>query len=373
MQHLISKGYHTAINMVSDAVVIADGAGQVITLNEAARRLFGDVGGRALIGQPVRQLFETSVETSEAYIARAAEGEQRVPAVVRLADGERRAVLVRIVWMPPDVGMAEESSGIVVTLEDVTDEFQARRAVAKAGQAQKLEAIGQLVSGVAHELNNPLAAVVAYAQLVLASRELSDDDRNAVDTILQEAKRAAKIVSNLLTFARQHQPERTITDINQVVLDTVALRRYTLGGNEIELTVDLDKQLPLIWVDHFQIQQVLFNLMSNAEHALQGWDGERRLTIATKSDGDQLLLTVSDSGPGISETILEQIFNPFFTTKSVGNGTGLGLSISDGIVRGHGGRIRVESEPGKGATFIVELPYTEPAHEFPDDPLWRTS
>jgi signal transduction histidine kinase len=146
-----------------------------------------------------------------------------------------------------------------------------------------------------------------------------------------------------------------------------------LGGNEIELTVDLDKQLPLIWIDHFQIQQVLFNLMSNAEHALQGWNGERRLTISTKSDDDQLLLIVADSGPGISETVLEQIFNPFFTTKSVGDGTGLGLSISDGIVRGHGGRIRVESEPGKGATFIVELPYTEPAQDFPDDPLWRTS
>jgi two-component system NtrC family sensor kinase len=258
----------------------------------------------------------------------------------------------------------DEIIGILGIARDVTEQHRAsierEQLRRQLEQSQKLEALGQLVSGVAHELNNPLAAVMAYAQLLLNKPALYTEERQAVDTILHETKRAAKIVSNLLTFARQHQPERSAADLNQVVTDTISLRHYSLTVQGIELILDLDNALPPTWADSFQMQQVLLNLVANAEHALQAWDGPRRLTVATRFENERLLLRVTDSGCGIEEKTLEQIFNPFFTTKGVGMGTGLGLSVSDGIVREHGGRIRVESAPGQGASFIVELPYTDP-------------
>jgi len=233
------------------------------------------------------------------------------------------------------------------------------------------------VSGVAHELNNPLAGVMAFSQLLLASpvAAVTDDQgdsegldaRMALNTIHEEAKRAAKIVSNLLTFARQHQPERRLADLNRVVLDTLELRRYALRVRQIEVDLRLDEQLPLTWADPFQLQQVVLNLIANAEHALAQWDGERRITISTtvvcrvgSARRELLVLRVADTGAGIAQEHLPRIFNPFFTTKPVGEGTGLGLSISDGIVREHGGRIQAESPTPGGAVFTVELPFVEP-------------
>jgi CheY-like chemotaxis protein len=242
-------------------------------------------------------------------------------------------------------------------------------------QQEKLAAGGQLVSGVAHELNNPLAGVMAYSQLLLTAPGLAltgalaenIDSRDALVTIHEEAKRAAKIVSNLLTFARQHQPERTLADLNRVVTDTLELRRYALRVRQIEVDARLDENLPLTWADPFQLQQVVLNLVANAEHALESWDGERRITISTASlcrvgreRGEVLVLRVADTGPGIAPEHLSKIFDPFFTTKPVGEGTGLGLSISDGIVREHGGRIRAEIGPSTGASFVIELPFVPP-------------
>ncbi|HVX42194.1 MAG TPA: ATP-binding protein, partial [Gemmatimonadaceae bacterium] len=214
-----------------------------------------------------------------------------------------------------------------------------------------------------------LASVMAFAQLLLAAPAGAAQDRRAIEAINLEAKRAAKIVSNLLTFARQHQPERTVTDLNRVIDDTLELRRYALRLAQIEIETRLDPLLPITWADPFQLQQVVLNLITNAEHALGSWDGERRIVLRTEHSGDQLLLEVRDTGPGISQENQQRIFNPFFTTKPVGEGTGLGLSISDGIVREHGGRIRVESRPGRGATFILELPHVAPpsAEATPND------
>jgi PAS domain S-box-containing protein len=248
-------------------------------------------------------------------------------------------------------------TGALGIVRDVTDE---KRMTEQLIQQEKLAAVGQLVSGVAHELNNPLASVMAFAQLLLAAPDGAPHDKRAIDAINQEAKRAAKIVSNLLTFARQHQPERTITDLNQVVEDTLELRRYALRLAQIEVETRLAPDLPMTWADPFQLQQVMLNLITNAEQALQTWDGYRKIVLASERVGDLLRLSVSDSGQGIAPEHLSRIFNPFFTTKPVGEGTGLGLSISDGIVREHEGRIRVESRAGCGACFTVELPYVVP-------------
>jgi two-component system NtrC family sensor kinase len=253
-----------------------------------------------------------------------------------------------------DEGTIGSALGIV---RDVTDE---RRLAEQLLQREKLAAVGQLVSGVAHELNNPLAGILAFSQLLMATPQPDHAVRDAVVTMNKEAKRAAKIISNLLLFARQRPPERTETDLNQVVRDAVELRRYAMRTHQIEVHVELDPSLPTLLADGPQLQQVFLNLITNAEHALQDYPGDKRLTILTRLAGELLVVTVADSGPGVPLELRDRIFNPFFTTKKVGDGTGLGLSISDGIVREHGGQIRLASPPGEGAVFVVELPVALP-------------
>jgi PAS domain S-box-containing protein len=247
--------------------------------------------------------------------------------------------------------------GVLGIVRDVTEE---RLLGAQLLQREKLAAVGQLVSGVAHELNNPLAGIMAFAQLLESSPDVTLDQRDSVETIHKEAKRAAKIVSNLLLFARQRDPERTSTDLNRVMADTLELRRYVLRTQQVEIVTEFDADLPLVWGDPFQLQQVVLNLLTNAEHALRGAEGVKRITMRTHRVDDRVIASVSDTGPGIAPEALNHIFNPFFTTKEIGEGTGLGLSISDGIVRQHGGQIVVHSTPGDGATFSIELPRTTP-------------
>jgi two-component system NtrC family sensor kinase len=198
---------------------------------------------------------------------------------------------------------------------------------------------------------------MAYTELLMASSAVAEPEaRQTLETIRHEAMRASKIVSHLLTFARRQPAERVEVNLNSIVKDTLELRRYAIRTAQIDLEVILDPALPRTWADPFQLQQVLLNLVGNAEQALNDWVGPRRITIRTQRVGEQLVMAVADSGPGVPIGQRDRIFNPFFTTKPVGEGTGLGLSISDGIVREHGGRIRVESQPGEGATFVVELP-----------------
>ena len=285
-----------------------------------------------------------------------ADGDNRRPSAASRASIPRREW--RRASADDDVaaGRRDDVVGALGVVRDVGEE---KLLVEQLVQQEKLAAIGQLVSGVAHELNNPLASVMAFSQLVLANPgdDASRDD--ALRTIHGEAKRAAKIVSNLLTFARQHPPQRTTTFVNDVISSVLEMRRYALTVHGVELDERLDASLPAIWADPFQLQQVLLNLVGNAEQALSGWGGEKRLTVASEARGGRIVVTVSDSGPGIPDVVIDRVFNPFYTTKGVGKGTGLGLSVSDGIVREHGGSIRVES-PGRGATFIVELPITVP-------------
>jgi PAS domain S-box-containing protein len=247
--------------------------------------------------------------------------------------------------------------GALGIARDVTEE---RLLTEQLVQQEKLAAVGQLVSGVAHELNNPLAGVLAFAELMLEPPPEDPELHEAARTIYTEAKRAARIVSNLLTFARQHAPERASTDLNRVLLDALELRRYSLRVQQVDIVVELDYDLPCTWADPFQLQQVFLNLIGNAEQALAAAAGDRRLTVRTHRRGGVLHATVEDTGPGIPADQLERIFNPFSTTKPTGQGTGLGLSISDGIVRQHGGRLRAESAPGAGATFVLELPLVTP-------------
>lgn len=222
--------------------------------------------------------------------------------------------------------------------------------------AARLAAVGELAAGVAHELNNPLAVMQGYAELLTSRQDLDETMRADVERIFKEAKRAGGITANLLTFARKHEPKKELICINEVVGQSVASQAHRLGGNNVEVLTDLDPELPMTMADSYQLQQVFVNLIANVEHAVTQANGQSNLTIKTARSGEMIRVTFADDGPGIPGENLKRIFDPFFTTKEVGQGTGLGLSMCYGIVERHGGTIRAESKLGEGATFVVEIP-----------------
>ena len=246
----------------------------------------------------------------------------------------------------------------------VRKDIQLRDAEKQILQAEKLSALGQLVAGVAHEINNPLTSVIGYAEVLLAmdASELSDKVRKRLKTILDESNRASKIVQNLLSFARAKKPEMKMANLNDVVQKAIDLRQYDFQSHGIQLVWDLDSSLPQTMLDADQIQQVVLNLLNNSAQALPH-DGDREIEIATRQVGSQVAVSVADTGNGIPDTVIGRIFEPFFTTKTEKINSGLGLSISYGIVKRHGGNLRVESEHGKGTTMTVELPVVTKADE----------
>ena len=222
-----------------------------------------------------------------------------------------------------------------------------------------MAALGHLVSGIAHELNNPLTAIMGYAQLLLG-HGLGPLQFSEAEKVYQEAERARRIVKNLLYFARENKPERTRVDLNEIVERTLALRSYELRVENIVVETDLDPGIPATMADPYQLQQVVLNLVVNAEQALLEGRGRGHVRIRTSHsslpDGARILLEIADDGPGIPQADAPRIFDPFFTTKAPGAGTGLGLSIVYGIVHQHGGEVTFENQPGVGVNFMVDLP-----------------
>lgn len=241
--------------------------------------------------------------------------------------------------------------GQVMNVRNLTDE---RRIEEQLRQSEKLAALGELVAGVAHELNNPLAGISAFAQLLL-EEPLIDEQRESVRLIKREADRAVGVIRDLLIFSRKAGPSIAPVDLNEIVELTLRLRSYSLRTADIEVSVDLARDIPRIRGDDQRLQQVLLNLIVNAEYAMQR-TRIKQLAIHTASAGQGVQLTVSDTGAGMTEETRQRVFEPFFTTKPAGQGTGLGLSVSYGIVQAHGGNIAVESQVGSGSVFHIYLP-----------------
>jgi two-component system NtrC family sensor kinase len=230
-----------------------------------------------------------------------------------------------------------------------------RRTQEQLVHSEKLAAVGQLISGVAHELNNPLTAILGYSQLLTSSGQMGPQGVEYAEKLYKQAQRTHRIVQNLLSFARQHKPERTAVQINQALEETLALRDYDLRMHNIRVHLELSADLPVTAADPHQLQQVFLNLVNNAVDAILECSAEGDLWVRTAMEGDRLCIDFTDSGPGVKDA--SRVFDPFYTTKPVGKGTGLGLSICYGIITEHGGIIRVRNVPNRGASFTIELPF----------------
>ncbi|RME64499.1 MAG: histidine kinase, partial [Nitrospirae bacterium] len=252
------------------------------------------------------------------------------------------------------ITLPDERKATLFVMRDMTEMRQLQE---QLYYSDKLASLGMLVSGVAHEINNPLTGVMGYTELLLTKTE-DGSLRETLQKIYHSAERCKKIVENLLAFARQRPPQKAPVLVNELIENTLELRAYWLRSNNIEIQKDF-QSMPYIKADPQQLQQVFLNLIINAEDAIMasGKD-EKLLKIRTSYDepNQRIVVEFEDNGIGIPEDILQRIFDPFFTTKPVGKGTGLGLSISHGIITEHGGLISAKSTPGQGTVFRIELP-----------------
>ena len=302
-----------------------------------------------VIVDPIKQLVHAT--------RRIAQGDLDIILPIRGADeiGELSKAFNRMTLNLRDSrGQLEKNNAdLEVKVAERTQEL--RDAQDQLVQAEKMTVVGQLVSGVAHELNNPLAGILGYSQLLLRKNPDENASRG-LKKIEREAERCKRIVQNLLIFARKRKLERSMVDLNAVVESTLDLRAYHLQVDNVKVIRDLDPDLPKTLVDMSQIEQVLMNMINNAQHAMARSRRPSELTLRTRRIGDRIRIEVGDSGAGISAENVKKIFDPFFTTKEVGQGTGLGLSICYGIVNEHGGTITVGSSPDTGTMFTIDIP-----------------
>lgn len=365
------------LESIDSGALLADGDGRILRANERLAGLFGMESRRfvefktipALIDRLASQCLKPA-ETAERWREQLRLHADLFPESIRNSTegsnphtGADEFQIVRPAqkfvrrFTRPIRGADGAPAGWLQIFRDITGE---RLAEASLLQMEKMASLGQLVSGIAHELNNPLTSIQGYAQLLLGRRAGPDRSADAL-RIAQEAERAGRIVKNLLLFSREAKSERRPVHLNEVIERTLALRVYELKLESIVVDLALDPGLPEILGDAAQLQQAALNLILNAEQAIvmareDESRGGRILIRTDRLPGSRVALRVSDDGPGIAPEIAARIFEPFFTTKPAGVGTGLGLSIVSSIVREHGGEISVDSLPGRGATISIELP-----------------
>ena len=352
------KEWETTFDAMQDCVSVHDTSGKVIRANVAlARRL--KTRPPKVIGKYCSELYSTAGPDG--------------PPCGHTESLQSEGLIVEEVELPEMGGTFQVSvgpwydknnrlAGSIHVAKDISNEKLLQQQLI---QSEKLSAIGELISGIAHELNNPLTGVMGYSQLLQMRGDLDERARDSLVKINNLATRCQKIVQNLLSFARKQKPERTLTSVNEILDRTVELRSYELQVNNIEILLELDPHLPRTIADAHQLQQVFLNVITNAEQAMLEAKRRGRLTIRTRSDSarGRVIIEIADDGPGIPEQHLTRIFDPFFTTKEVGKGTGLGLSLSYGIIKEHAGNIYARSRLGEGSTFVIELPIIGNLHE----------
>src|SRR5881296_954263 len=329
------REWEKTVDAITQAICIIDAHGTVRRANRVFAELV-QVPVTAIPGRPWLGLLPPAWSDP---VARAL----AEPAAIRT--GERTLSFTAI-------AMAEPGSAVLV----IEDQTERRRLQEQLIQSEKMSAIGQLIAGVAHDLNNPLASVVGFSDFLAEVGDIPPQFAEPLQVIRQEAERAATIVKNLLSFARSQEGERKLQPIGPIIESTLALLRNQLMANKVEATLEVDHGLPDVEVNGNQIKQVFVNLINNANQAIASDAPSGRIWVTAKRLREGVAVSITDSGPGMTEELAGHVFEPFFTTKGEGEGTGLGLSICQGIVKEHGGRITLDTKPGGGATFTVELP-----------------
>ena len=347
--------WETAFNALTEGIAVVGPGGQVLRANRALAAL-AELSEPELVGRDFCRTIADGSELVTDLIAAAYRGERMPPQIVRTErNGRELRVTVAPLSQSPEPTVPAPRGTVVILVEDVTEQ---RALEAQLIQNDKMASIGQLVSGVAHELNNPLTSIAGLTELLLEREGRTELPREHLRVIHDQAERAGRIVRNLLTFARKGVPEKTAVDLNDVAARTSLLIVYELQLHGIELESELSPDAVVVLGDRYELQQVLLNLVTNAVQAVGGLPPgkPRRITIATSRNESEAILRVRDSGPGVPAHLVAQLFTPFFTTKAAGEGTGLGLSLSYGLVKSHGGELTYEAPPDGGAEFRVTLP-----------------
>ena len=333
-------------------IALTDLKGTILNVNKALILLYGSHSQDEVLGKNILEFVEKIDHTralGKMSKVAAEEEFKDVEFTLLRADGSKFQAELSASIIKDAAGVHQ---GIIVLVRDTTE----RKELLEHTIAQdRLASIGQLVSGVAHEINNPLTSIIGFSELLL-QRALPDDIKDDVKIINDEAHRTELIVKGLLSFARKQPEGKTFVQVNENIQAVLALGKHQRHVNNIQMNTNLANNLPEVTGNASQLQQVFLNLITNAEQAMLEAHKKGTLTITTKRMGDTVKARITDDGPGISPENMKKLFTPFFTTKEVGKGTGLGLSICHGIITEHGGKIYAESELGKGATFVVELP-----------------
>jgi PAS domain S-box-containing protein len=338
------------LNATQSMILVLDTAGLISYANrrcyEAGYKQEEMIGRRLveLVEAAQREEFDSALETT-------AHGQQVENLELRARRSDGSLGHFSISLSPMRDGQNTVNS-VVVVMTDITD---AALLQAKLAHAERMATIGRLVSGVAHEVNNPLAAILGFTDLLLENPAVPADAREDLQIILQETQRTKDIVQDLLSFARQRAVKRELVDVSSVLRQTIKLRGYDFASHGVEVVEDYDQGLPAVLGDAQQLQQVFLNLLNNAYDAIEESGRRGRIHLATAHAGPSVDITITDNGTGISD--VQRIFDPFYTTKQTGKGTGLGLSICYGIVRAHGGEIQCSNNPSReGSTFSIRLP-----------------
>jgi len=338
------------LNTTQSMILVLDTAGLISYANRRCYEAGYQEG--ELIGHRLVDWVEASHrEDFDAALETTAHGHQveNLELRVRRSDGSMGHFSISLSPMRDEQNAV---NSVVVVMTDITD---AALLQAKLAHSEKMATIGRLVSGVAHEVNNPLAAILGFTDLLLENPEVPVSAREDLRIILQETQRTKDIVQDLLSFARQRPVQRELVQVNGVLRQTIKLRSYDFASHGVEVVEDFEETLAAALGDSQQLQQVFLNILNNAYDAVQDAGQRGRIRIHTQRKAEMIEVAISDNGTGITDP--QRIFDPFYTTKQVGKGTGLGLSICYGIVRAHGGEIQCwNNEAEAGSTFVVRIP-----------------